>query len=213
MGFWDRSLDLIMLTHPDADHITGLVSVLERYRVDRVVFREVGCDDAMCEEWRRLVEEGGATVYRGEAGLEIELDEGLRLEVLHPGVELLASEGFNDSSLVTRLTYGQASMLLTGDIQARVEQRLLADPARLGSTVLKVAHHGGCESTTAAFLKEVDPQLVVISVGEENEFGHPCAALMRRLSGRTVYRTDEHGTVTVSTDGKQMWVKTERMPK
>jgi competence protein ComEC len=213
MGFWDRSLDLIMLTHPDADHITGLVSVLERYRVDRVVFREVGCDDAMCEEWRRLVEEGGATVYRGEAGLEIELDEGLRLEVLHPGVELLASEGFNDSSLVTRLTYGQASMLLTGDIRAKAERRLLAEKVGLGSSVLKVAHHGGCDSTTAGFLEAVDPQLVVISVGKENEFGHPCAALLRRLSGRTVYRTDEHGTVTVSTDGKQMWVKTERMPK
>ena len=210
MGFWDRSLDLIVLTHPDADHITGLVSVLERYQVDRVVFREMGCDDAVCEEWRRLVEEGGATVYRGEAGLEIELDEGLRLEALHPGVELLAGEGFNDNSLVTRLTYGQASMLLTGDIQAGAERRLLADEARLGSSVLKVAHHGGCDSTTAAFLEAVDPQLVVISVGEGNEFDHPCDALLRRLSGRTVYRTDKHGTVTFTTDGKQVWVKTVR---
>jgi competence protein ComEC len=213
MGFWDRSFDLIVLTHPDADHITGLVSVLERYRVERVVFREMGCDDAMCEQWRRLVEEGGATVYRGETGLEIELGDGLRLEVLHPGVELLAGEGFNDNSLVTRLTYGQTSMLLTGDIQTKAERRLLADATHLGSTVLKVAHHGGCDSTTGAFLEAVDPQLVVISVSAENEFGHPCDALLRRLKGRTVYRTDEHGTVTFITDGKQVWVRTERRPK
>jgi competence protein ComEC len=211
-GFWDRSLDLVMLTHPDADHITGLVSALERYRVEKVIFREMECDDAMCEEWRQLVEDGGATVYRGEAGLEIELDEGLVLEVLHPGVELVACEGFNDNSVVTRLTYGEASMLLTGDIQAKAKRRLLADQARLRSTVLKVAHHGGCDSTTAAFLEAVDPQLAVISVGAENEFGHPCDALLRRLDGRTVYRTDEYGTVTFTTDGKQVWVRTERMP-
>jgi competence protein ComEC len=213
MGFWDRSLDLMVLTHPDADHITGLVSALERYRVEKVVFREIGCDDAMCDEWWQLVEDRGATVYRGEAGLEIELDEGLQLEVLHPGVELLAGEGFNDNSLVTRLTYGDASMLLTGDIQAKAERRLLADKAHLRSTVLKVAHHGGCDSTTTEFLEAVDPRVLTISVGDGNDFDHPCDAVLRRLNGRTVYRTDKHGTVTLITDGKQMWVRTERMPK
>jgi competence protein ComEC len=213
MPFWDHSLDLVVLTHPDADHITGLVSVLERYRVDNVIFREVGCHDPTCEQWRQLVEEGGAAVYRGEAGLEIELDEGLRLEVLHPGTELLAGEGFNDNSLVTRLTYGQASMLLTGDIQARVERKLLADGVHLASGVLKVAHHGSCDSTSAPFLKAVDPEFAVISVGEENEFDHPCDALLKRLSGTTVYRTDKHGTVAFITDGGQLWVKTERMPE
>jgi competence protein ComEC len=213
MGFWDRSLDLMVLTHPDADHITGLVSALERYRVEKVVFREMGCDDAMCDEWWQLVEDRGATVYRGEAGLEIELDEGLQLEVLHPGVELLAGEGFNDNSLVTRLTYGDASMLLTGDIQAKAERRLLADKAHLRSTVLKVAHHGGCDSTTTEFLEAVDPRVLTISVGDGNDFDHPCDAVLRRLNGRTVYRTDKHGTVTLITDGKQMWVRTERMPK
>jgi competence protein ComEC len=210
MPFWDQSLDLVVLTHPDTDHITGLVSVLERYRVDKVIFREMGCCNSTCEQWRRLVEEEGVAVYRGEAGLEIELDEGLRLEVLHPGTELMPGEGFNDNSLVTRLTYGQASMLLTGDIQAGAELQLLADNARLASTVLKVAHHGSCDSTTPAFLEAVDPQVAVISVDGDNDFGHPCDALLERLNGRTVYRTDKHGTVALITDGKQLWVKTER---
>ncbi|MEA3376731.1 MAG: hypothetical protein U9R72_11120, partial [Chloroflexota bacterium] len=145
-----------------------------------------------------------------EAGLQIELDEGLRLEVLHPGPELLAGEGFNDNSLVTRLTYGDVSMLLTGDIQARAEGRLLAAGVPLTSTVLKVAHHGSCGATTDAFLRAVDPQCAVVSVGADNDFGHPCHAVLERLRGRPLYRTDEHGTVTVVTDGTRLWVETER---
>jgi competence protein ComEC len=213
MPFWDRSLDLVVLTHPDADHITGLVPVLERYQVDRVIFREMGCDESICEKWKESVEEERATIYRGEAGLEIELDEGLQLEVLHPGVELLAKEGFNDNSLVARMTYGQAAVLLAGDIQARAERQLLADDVQLASSVLKVAHHGSCESTTAAFLEAVDPELVVISVGAGNDFEHPCPALLKRLGGRTIYRTDKHGTVEFITDGRQLWAETERMPE
>ncbi|MFW6136208.1 MAG: DNA internalization-related competence protein ComEC/Rec2 [Chloroflexota bacterium] len=210
MPFWDRSLDLVLLTHPDDDHITGLVPMLERYDVDQVIFREMGCDQPICAEWRRLVGEEGAAVTRGEAGLEIELDEGLRLEVLHPGPKLLPGEGFNDNSLVTRLTYGDVSLLLTGDIQARAEGRLLAHGMPLASTVLKVAHHGSCGATTDAFLRAVNPQVAVVSVGADNDFGHPCHAVLERLRGRPLYRTDEHGTVTLITDGTRLWVETER---
>jgi len=210
MPFWDRSLDLVVLTHPDADHINGLVPVLERYEVDAVVFREMGCVRPACEQWRQLVEEEVVAVYRGEAGLEIELDEGLRLTVLHPGTDFLTDEGFNANSLVMQLTYGQATVLLTGDIQASVERHLLVNGVSLMSHVLKVAHHGSCDSTTQAFLDAVDPELVVISVGVDNEFDHPCDALVERLSDRRLYRTDKHGTVALTTDGQRWWVKTER---
>ncbi len=212
MPFWDRSLDLMALTHPDADHITGLVAALERYRVDAVIFREMGCDAPVCERWQQLMEEQGVAIYRGEAGLDIELDEGLRLEVLHPGSKLLTTDGFNDNSLVMRLTYGDVSVLLTGDIQARAERELLAEGVHLASTVLKVPHHGACESSTPMFLEAVNPELVVISVGE-NDFGHPCETLLEQLNGRTVYRTDQHGTVKLITDGTQLWVRTERTPR
>lgn len=210
MPFWDRSLDLVVLTHPDEDHITGLVRVLERYRVDGVVYREVGCQEAICERWRQLLKDGETMVYGGEAGLVMELDQGLKLETLHPGPKLLKGEGFNDNSLVMRLKYGEVSILLTGDIQARAEERLLAHGLDLRSTVLKVAHHGACTSSTAAFLEAVDPEVAVISVGEDNDFNHPCNAVLERLKERTAYRTDEHGTVELITDGARLWVETER---
>jgi competence protein ComEC len=215
MPFWDRSLDVVVLTHPDGDHITGLVDVLERYEVDAVIYREEGCEEAICERWEALLEERGVAVHRGEAGLDVVLEEGLQMEVLHPGTELLVAESFNDNSLVTRLSYGRASLLLTGDVEAAAEERLLADGVDVRSTVLKVAHHGACTSSTAAFLEAVDPEVAVISVGKENDFGHPCDEVVERLEaalgeGERLFRTDRDGTVEVVSDGKRVWVETGR---
>ncbi|MGD2143063.1 MAG: DNA internalization-related competence protein ComEC/Rec2 [Anaerolineae bacterium] len=210
MPFWDRSLDLVVLTHPDLDHLSGLVSVMERYRVDAIVRRDMGCADPVCERWRELVEEEEAAVYRGEAGLHVDIEGELQLEVLHPGPELLATGDFNNNSIVMRLEYGQVSTLLTGDVEAEAEEQMLFNESRLESTVLKAAHHGGCDSTGPAFLEAVDPEVVVISVGADNEFGHPCEEVLGRLEGRTIYRTDQHGTVEMVSDGTRLWVNAER---
>ncbi len=212
MPFWDRTLDVMVLTHPDSDHVTGLVPVLERYQVDTVIFREMEVASEVYEYWLQLLGAEGATVYQGEAGLRLTLDEGLEMVVLHPGVEL-AGEGegsTNNNSVVTRLIYGQVSVLLPGDIEMEVERQLVADGATPASTVLKAAHHGSCSSTTQEFLDAVDPEVVVISVGADNHFGHPCAEVVERLDGFPVYRTDEQGAVEIITDGTRVWVETER---
>jgi competence protein ComEC len=226
MPFWDRTLDVMVLTHPDTDHVTGLVPVLERYQVDTVIHRQVEMDSEVYAHWLQLVEAEGAAVYQGEAGLRVALDDGvdasrpLEMVVLHPGPELVGGSAgsANNNSVVTRLAYGAMTVLLTGDIEAEVEHQLVAQGTPLRSTVLKAAHHGGCSSTTQEFLEAVDPEVVVISVGADNEFGHPCAEVLERLEARPeqsrrglpVYRTDEHGVVEVITDGAQVWVETER---
>ncbi len=215
MPFWDRSINLVVLTHPESDHVTGLIAVLERYRVDMIVFREMALDSATYERWLEVIEAEGAVVYTGEVGLQLTLDQGLEMAVLHPGAEL--ADDANNNSVVTRLTYGQVSLLLTGDIEAEVEGRLVGArrdaPLRespLRSTVLKAAHHGSCSSTTQAFLDAVNPQVVVISVGADNRFGHPCDEVLERLGDLPVYRTDEQGAIEIITDGAQMWVEVER---
>ena len=111
--------------------------------------------------------------------------------------------------MVTRLVYGQVSVLLTGDIEAVVEQQLVRDGAMLASIVLKAAHHGSCTSTTDVFLEAVAPEAVVISVGADNRFSLPCDDVLERLDGLPVYRTDERGTVGVISDGAQVWIETE----
>ncbi|MFW6082806.1 MAG: ComEC/Rec2 family competence protein, partial [Chloroflexota bacterium] len=137
MPFWDRSLDLLILTHPDEDHITGLIEVLERYDVEVVVFREMGCQSTLCKHWNQLLTETGVTTYQGQAGLNVTLDDRVLIETLHPGSDLLATDEFNDNSIVVRLTYGEASFLLTGDIEAQSEGKLMGEGASRGSTVLK----------------------------------------------------------------------------
>jgi competence protein ComEC len=130
--------------------------------------------------------------------------------VLHPGEQTW--EGPNDNSVVTRLTYGDVSLLLTGDIEAEVEETLVRAPqdAPLQSTVLKLAHHGSCGSSTPAFLDAADPEVVVISVGVDNHFGHPCDEVLERLGDIPVYRTDEQGAVEIVSDGAQVWVEVEK---
>ena len=104
---------------------------------------------------------------------------------------------------MTRLAYGQVSLLFPGDIEAEVERALVGahGDALLQSIVLKLPHHGSCSSTTQRFLEAVDPEVVVISVGADNRFGHPCDEVLERLGDLPVYRTDEHGAVEIVSDG------------
>jgi competence protein ComEC len=212
MPFWDRSLDLVILTHPDADHLTGLVPLLERYRVAQVFDVGYPIGTPTYDHWQQLLSEEQIPVLDSRAGAQVALGGGVTLSVLHPGPELVTGTeaDSNNNSIVTRLQMGQVSVLLTGDIEAEVEQALLRSGQPLVSTVLKAPHHGSDSSSTSAFLEAVRPQLVVISVGQDNHFGHPAPEVLARLSAYTVLRTDERGNVEVITDGQQLWVKTQR---
>ena len=133
------------------------------------------------------------------------------LTVLNPGAQGSQSAGNgNDASLVLRVDYGETSLLLTGDAEAAAEQAMMDAGLPLAADVLKVGHHGSAASTSAAFLAEVAPQAAVISAGAENRFGHPSPAVLARLAGVQVLRTDEQGRVEVISDGKKLSVRSER---
>jgi competence protein ComEC len=214
--------DAILITAPqgrqilvDADHITGLVEVLKRYHVDGWLDNGQAHGDATYAECLRLLEETGVTRHTVGAGDRLELGSGIVVEVLHPPLEPVTGTGADDNnnSLVLRLVWGDAEFLLTGDVEAKAERFLLDSSQALQADVLKVAHHGSGGSTTAECLAAVDPDYAVISVGADNRFGHPEAAVLERLDALgdvTVLRTDEVGTVEFVTDGQQMWVRTER---
>jgi competence protein ComEC len=116
----------------------------------------------------------------------------------------------NNNSVVVRLTYGQFSLLLTGDVQQEGERTLLASGQPLNSLVVKVPHHGADTSVTLPFLQAVNPQLAIISVGADNRFGHPADLTLEKLEGIPTYRTDQQGNIEVVTDGERYWVRTER---
>ena len=213
MPFWDRSLDLIVLTHPDDDHMTGLVAIFDRYHVDRAL---VGWQAVHAEEtlrWQQAAESEGVGITLAERGMRIDLDSGVRLQVLHPSKQLLAnSASANNDSVVLRLIYGEAAFLLTGDLEASGERALLASGQPLAAPVLKVSHHGSSGATTPEFVLAVRPQLAIIQVGANNRFGHPDPEVVRRLTdaGAQVLRTDQLGTIEIASDGQHLDVRAAR---
>lgn len=211
LPFWDRELDLVVLTHPDSDHLTGLVSALERYDVGQVLTGPQHTDTDVFQAWQAALDEENAPVLIAAAGQWIDLGAGARLEVLGPPPGLPdGGPESNDASLVLKLTWGQASFLFTGDAANAAENALIESGADLRAAVLKVAHHGSAYSTSRSFLDAVRPAVAAISVGDDNIFGHPSSATLDRLQDTLVLRTDEQGEIDFSTDGERLWISTER---
>ncbi len=214
MPFWDRTIELVVLSHPHADHITGLVEALDRYRVERVLHPGLECDLPLYDEWLRLIEEKGIEYTIAQAREEIDLGDGAIISVLNPQTTPLTGTGsdLNNNSMVLRLSMGRVSFLLAADIEWEAEFELISHKAGLASTVLKVGHSGSNTSTTPEFLAAVNPTVAVISVGE-NSYGHPHAEvtdrLEERLGAENIFRTDEQETIEFITDGERLWVKSK----
>ena len=212
LSFWKRSIDLVVSTHPHEDHIGGLVDVLKKYEVKQVLESPLEYNSPLYKEWRSLIEENKIKSITAQSGQHIELSGGIRLEVLYAGDASLgdAASALDSNSMVLRLVCGNVSVLLTADIFEETERYLLDTRFDLSSAVLKVAHHGSDTSTCSEFLSVVKPQVAVISVGADNPFGHPSPEVVDRLSATHLYRTDQQGTIELITDGKRLWVKTEK---
>jgi competence protein ComEC len=216
LPFWDRTVDLMVSTQPQADHITGLVEVLQRYEVKQVLEPGFCYNSCVYQEWLKLVEEKGIKHGMAKAGQEIDLGRGIKMEVLGPPNEFFegTSADVDNNGVVLRLSWGEISFLLTADIRWEGEFELIKQRANLKSTVLKVAHHGSKTSATPQFLAVVDPQIAVISVGANNTFGHPSPEVVEKLKGKlgedNVYLTSQNGTIEFITDGEKLWVRVEK---
>ncbi len=212
MPFWDRSLDLVILTHAEVDHVGGLVDMLERYQVGLVLDSGQECTNATCESWRALIEEKGIPYRKAEAGMQVTVCGAVLLDILHPPAPLMSgtSSDTNNNSVVLRLQYGQFSALLTGDVMEEAERVLLSSGQPLAGLVLKVPHHGGDTSLTTPFLEAIGPELAIISVGADNRFGHPDEVTLEKLHGLPVHRTDQHGNIELVTDGARYWIRAGR---
>jgi len=208
------SLDLVVMTHLGADHSRGLIDVLDRNEVGAILAGAESPASSMYAQWQAGVERNNVDVVSVLQGYSLDLGSGVVAEVLNPRPGIPVGESANDSALVLRITYGSVSLILTADIKAETESFLALMGAGIESTVLKVAHHVSKTSSTAEFIDAVDPEVVVISVGANNSFGHPnsevVGRLMRQIGGENIYRTDRQGNVEFITDGVELWVETQR---
>ena len=201
-------IDYVVCTHPDADHSGGLSGALN-YASAGVVFCSTPEDDTETfHDFQKILQKQKNRIIVPDAGDVFSLGEA-KVTILSPE----RREEFGDNtSLVLRIEYGKTSFLFTGDAETEQEKKLIKSGMELESTVLKVGHHGSSSSTSDAFLNKISPKYAVISVGGDNQYGHPTQETLDRLQKKEVelYRTDMQGMITCSSDGEKVSFQTEK---
>ena len=216
MKFYDRSLDVVIATHPDADHIGGLIDVLEKYKVDLFLEPGVESDTNVYESLKTQVGklESGEKIKKllARSGMKIDLGSGAVLEILFPEKDVRGWET-NTASIVARLVYGENEFLLTGDSPSAIENYLVnkykGELSVLQADVLKAGHHGSRTSSSDNFVRAVDPEYAIISAGENNRYGHPhqeVVDLFNKLNIK-ILRTDTDGRIVFKSDGVSLELK------
>lgn len=208
MSFFDRTIDLLVLSHPDGDHVFAFPDVLRRYRVGAVLLTGVEHEHTRYEEMLRIIERERIPVIIADPAKDIDLGDGLMLDVLWPPPVYFGEEfrgKSNDTSIVLKLIYGEDSMLFTGDMELAAENDVLAAGTNIRADILKVGHHGSRTSTSTGFLVAVNPDLALISAGRDNRFGHPHPHILDRLRhfDIPVRVTAWEGTIRIDLDGKE----------
>lgn len=205
MPFWDRQVEMIFNTHPQQDHLEGLVEVLNRYDVARIGTTGVSYKSKLFDEWQAAIKRENAKNFMVSAGQIYKIDK-IKMEILWPTAEALnewkayAPGDVNESSIIARVVYGDFCAYLTGDIPKETLDKVIDRPC----PVLKVAHHGSLTGTDEKTIDEINPKIAVIQVGKNNRYGHPKKETLDILEKHNVkiLRNDLSGDIEVDTDGK-----------
>lgn len=208
LPFWDRTIELMVLSHPDADHITGLISVFDYYAVAQLVLVDLPVQTPLHKELLRRAQSQGTNIIYVRAGQHIALSHNEKLEVLYPLTSTpVAERPTNDTSIVLLYTFTRpaglphTTFLTSGDAAETVENELVAAGLIPDVDILKVGHHGSASSSSVAYIAAAQPEYAAISVGAENDYGHPTPAALNRLATTSeILRTDQVGTITFQLD-------------
>lgn len=202
MPFFDKTIDLVVLTHPHADHIDGLVEVLKRYQVNMILMTGVTYQNANYKEFMKVAAERNILIYIAENNFDFKFGEVI-LDVLYPKNQLLGAnfKNLNNSSIVIKISYRNRKIMLTGDMEFEEENALIKTGLNLRADILKVGHHGSSTSSSAKFLNLVKAKIAVIQSGVGNTFGHPTKEALERLKAagvQQIYRNDLDGRVEIT---------------
>ena len=217
-------IDTLVMTHAHADHIGKADKVIAQYGVKELVYNGIPSTSKYFINALKAAKANGTQQVKVKAGDVLDFGNGVSFEIVSPSQSLIDEDtaaikakkkvDVNNESVVGRLTFGNFAMLFTGDAEGPVEKDMVASYGKkLKCQVLKAGHHGSKTSSTAEFLKLVQPESVVMSLGVNNQYGHPHEALLKRLQKqgiKNIYRTDANGTITIVSDGSSYSITTEK---
>lgn len=217
-------IDTLVMTHAHADHIGKADKVIAQYGVKELVYNGIPSTSKYFINALKAAKSNGTQQVKVKAGDVLDFGNGVSFEIVSPSQSLIDEDtaaikakkkvDVNNESVVGRLTFGNFAMLFTGDAEGPVEKDMVASYGKkLKCQVLKAGHHGSKTSSTAEFLKLVQPESVVMSLGVNNQYGHPHEALLNRLQKqgiKNIYRTDANGTITIVSDGSSYSITTEK---
>lgn len=209
LGLNDRTLDLVVLTHPQADHMFGLIETIKKFKVKKIITSTDSTTTALDKLWIDTLNNSGLKQEFVHAGESITLSDQVSLKIVWPKEQKPLVADLNQAGVVIKLSYGNFDMLLTAD----ADQKVQPYTSSVGHVeVLKVPHHGSKTSLQEDFLKELSPDVSVISVGVKNFYGHPNPITLELLnkSSKKVLRTDQNGTVTFVSNGQTWYTQVER---
>lgn len=198
MPFFDKSLDMAVLTHPQADHLSGLIEIFKRYKIDNVLLTGVNYDSFYYDEFLNELSVNDVEIFMANEEMDFSAG-GVFIDVIYPFEQLLLDDfkEVNNSSLTVLISYKDKRILLTGDLEEKIEKELVKKVNLSHVDILKVGHHGSKSSSSIEFLQKITPDVAVIQVGK-NSFGHPTNEVMQRLKDigvKRIYRNDLDGRV------------------
>ncbi len=215
MPIFDRTIDVVVATHGDADHVTGLIPTFRTYDIDTSIESPIEGKSGIFEELRYEVEQEvghGTKRHIATRGSVIDFGDGVIGHILYPKKNISLKTDTNDASVVMLLIYGEQSYLLTGDLGLSYEGELLSEVLPKQITVYKAGHHGSKTSSGEFLLSRIRPEYSIISAGKDNKYGHPHEEVMERLEkySEEILSTIDKGSITFVTDGRIVEVTTEK---
>jgi len=205
LPFWDQNIELMILSHPHDDHLVGLVAVLNKYEVDKVIYDSQDEKNNNFQEFKKIIKEKNIPISQSFYGEQINFSQDLYLQIIFPfkNIDLEKIENLNNTSIVTRLVYKNNKFLFTGDVEQETEQLILQNQIDIQADILKVGHHGSKTSSSENFLDAVQPLEAVIMCGIDNKFKHPHFITLYKLNARNtnIFRTDQDKTIKCNSNG------------
>lgn len=204
---FDKKIELIILTHPDSDHLSGLIEVLKRYEVGQILETGINENSAEYKEWEELIGQKNIPVAFASAGQNILLADNLSIKILYPLGKINDQEfkNTNATSIVGKIIYGENEILFVGDAEEQTEKILQLTGANLSADILAVGHHGSKNSTGQEFLAAVKPKIAVIQVGLNNRYGHPAPETLEKLKNISALRNDLNGDIVFKCGPDACW--------